>query len=97
MSLLPTNIGAQLVKVAFPREVASPSADGFLVFHLDEQFEGEFDDFLLGGESGDFEGIGDEGVIDFDVGFHGFGSIGSGVVCKLMQVYCLIIGGWDCG
>jgi hypothetical protein len=65
------DIGSQAVKVAFPSEFAAPCSNGFLIFHLDQQLEREFDDFLLGGESGDFEGINDKDIIDFDVGLHG--------------------------
>jgi hypothetical protein len=81
------DVGSHVIKIAFPSEVSPPSTDGFLVFHLDKQFEGEFDDFLLGAESGDFEGVGDKEIIDFDVGFHDFGVLVAGLVCKLVQVY----------
>ncbi len=65
------DVGSHAVKVAFPGEFAAHGTDGFLIFHLDEQFEGEFDNFFLGGESGDFERVNDKDIIDFDVGLHG--------------------------
>jgi hypothetical protein len=65
------DVGSQAVKVAFPDDFAAPCAHGFLISHLDEQFEGEFDDFFLGSESVDFEGIRDKDIIDFDVGLYG--------------------------
>ena len=87
------DVGSHVVQIAFPSKFPPPSTDGFLVFHLDEQFEGKFDDFLLGTESGDFEGIADKDIIDFDVSSHSFWVFVAEVLCKLVQGGFFIISG----